>query len=445
MMPPANQLNRKPQAPGRLLAACLVGLLLATSALGCLGQIEPPLSDVGPLGSGEPAPPATGPQTAAVSLFDLTPAEIAPTWTLEYDRPVSAALAADGGHVLIGRSYGSVRNSTQWSAMLYDATGEELWRQDYQQVRYRTIEIELLGPEPIISSALFASRNSGTLYVSGLDGAIGWERSVDSSVCLASDAAGERIYGIDRGRSQAFVVNARTGRELATIAVADGASLQVAPGGEALVVSSRRLILLSRDGRVRARVPVNQDFTMIALSPGGDAVYAVTGGADSSAYRLDTAGQVVWRQELAAGGSNAIAVGPNADLILAYNVGVENSFVLLDARDGTIVRRNELAPVENAKDQFVRGVKFLPEGAGLLLDYCVAYDRTTGHAEEHSLLYFDAEGNFAARLDLGRNVNVLTSEDGQACVVVTTAPLAGAGPSTNKVQLYNLRPLFGQE
>ncbi len=53
-----------------------------------------------------------------------------------------AALSSDGRYPPVGRSYGSVKTSTKWSAIAYTADGKEMWTKSYDRSQYRTIEVD---------------------------------------------------------------------------------------------------------------------------------------------------------------------------------------------------------------------------------------------------------------------------------------------------------------
>jgi len=397
-----------------------------------------------------PVPPASPPAGGPVPLDPVVLAVLAeppfalePSWTLTFDRPVMAALSEAGDYVVVGRSYGSIRNSTQWGAVVYDAaTGKELWRKTHSS-GYRAIEVGVLGDGPSFAVSLYTYSNSGTMWVYDAHGKLAWSRAVTSSSWLQANPDGTRFYGVDRGRSQVFVVDPGSGRELATISASSDAVVQLSPTGHGLVIAGQTLILLSRDGRVLARIPVPEPFQDIQFAPSGEGVYTTASGADSGIYKFDTKGKLIWSAPVPPGGSNSLALSPDGGYALVYNVGVEHGFILMDAADGTPLHRIDLASVEDAKGQFIRSVKWLPDGLGFLVDHAVARDANGRHTEEHSLLWFDLAGQLQGRLELSANVDVLISADGATCVTVTTVP--GEFVNSNRVRLYDLRPLLHPE
>jgi DNA-binding beta-propeller fold protein YncE len=434
-----------PQRWQPLLALAL--LLVATLLLGaCNGN------PIATPNGGSPSTPSGGgtgndsecPPLITVSIYERPLVRIQPSWVLELDRPVTAALSQSGDRLIIGRSYGSVRTSTHWGVHVYDVlTGQELWTKSYRTTSYRTIEVEALGPAPLYGVSVFAYNNSGTLYAYDAAGKQLWTRAVISSTLLRTDAAAQRVLGVDRGRELVFVVDAATGREMATVTGETGTSLQVAASGPSLAFSGRTVILITESNRVLARVPARDEFTAIQIMPNGDGFLVATGGSDSAVYRLDNRGQLVWQRKITVGGSNSLAVSPDGRYVMAYNVGIEHGMTLIDGLNGKILRRNSFTPVENAKSQFVRSVTFLADDGGFLVDYAVSRDLSSGHAEERILLYLSADLELKGRLDLGANVDVLLSADGTACIAVDNLPIEITGAGPNKVKTYDLSPLLG--
>lgn len=421
------------------VALVVLALALAVALPGC---ILPGTKDAA--GNGGPQGNATPAEVIEVSLGDKLPARLEPVWTHEYDRPVIASLSSDGQYLLVGRSFGSVRSSTQWSAIAYTADGEELWRKAYDRSRYRTIEVDIIGPEPVFAVSLFAYSNSGNLYLYSPAGESLWTRTASCSVCLKPNADGSRVFGIDRGRRQLFLAETATGNELAHVPVTLEAALQVAPTGHALVTDPASITLISAAGKVIGQVKKASEFASVELGPSGDAIYGATRGADSTVYRYNAAGELVWQTKVQVGGSNTLAASPDGRYVAVYNVGLDNGFILLDSTDGKVVRRVAFKPVEGVSGQFIKWVRFLPEDGGLLVDYAVARNPASGHIEEHSLLWFDNEGAYRARCQFGPNADILTATDGRTCVVVNTMPLDYDAPSTNKIQLFDLKSLYSR-
>ncbi len=299
-----------------------------------------------------------------------------------------------------------------------------------------------MGPAPVFAVSAFTYSNSGNLYVYSVVGEGLWTRTASCSVCLKPNADGSRVFGIDRGRRQLFLVETQTGREIGLVSVSQEASLQASPSGHALVVDPQNIRLISPAGKAVGQVKMIPEFTTIKLAPAGDAVYGATLGADSSVYRFGTDGELVWQTKIPVGGSNSLTVSPDGRYVAAYNVGLENGFVLLEGSTGRVIRQTFFEPVENVTSQFITWVRFLPDDGGLLVDYAAARDPDSGHIEEHNLLWFDGSGTYQARCGFGPNADILVSADGGTCVVVNTMPLDYDAPSTNKVQFFDLRPLY---
>ncbi len=432
---------------GRLLLLFAVALVLA----GCILPINGGGANGGKGNGGGPqggeggggGTPGNVP-VVVVSLGDKMAMLPNPEWTHEYDRPVIAALSPDGQYLLVGRSYGSVRNTTQWSAIAYRADGSELWSKSYDSSRYRTIEVDVIGPQPAFAVSLFTWSNSGDLYLYSSEGKSLWRRPASSSVSLRPNDDGSRVFGIDRGRRELFLAETASGRELASLPVTEGAALQVDGPGNALIVDPVAITLVSPSGKVQGRVSMASDYTSIELSPAGDAVYGASRGADSSVYRFDLAGALVWQAEIPDGGSNSLAISPDGRHVVVYNVGPDNGFLMLNAEDGKPLRQTAFAAVKGAGRQFIKWVRFLPDDGGLLVDYTVTKDPSSGHIEEHSLLWFDESGAYQARCQFGPNADILVAMDGKSCVVVNTMPLDYDAPSTNMVKYFDLEPLYSR-
>jgi hypothetical protein len=437
--PPAGQ--RRSDKRHLCWRACLAVWLLIVllPAMACTGQDGgPPVVRANDPGAAS-APPE--PPLVATSLFAKAATAIEPAWSLTFDRPVTAALADAGSYLLLGRSYGPVRRSTHWGALAYDvATGQQLWSKSYGATSYRTIQVSALGPQPWFAVAVYTYGNSGTLHVYGLNGKTAWTRQVVSSTLLSADGEGSRIYGVDHGRGSIFVADSATGREYGTVSGETGTSLQVAQNGRALGYTGSSLILISAEGKVVARVPAQHEFADVEFAATGDGVFASTGGSSSTVYRFDAKGQMVWQRKIQCGGSNSLSVSPDGSRVMAYNVGIEHGLTLIDASDGTVIRRNSFALVENAKSQFVRGVYFLADG-GHLIDYVISRDRANGHEEERFLVRLDADGQLGGRMDLGSNIDVLLSGDCSVCVTVDNLLVEAGG--VNRVRVYDIRPLLG--
>lgn len=424
---PAGRRTRRALLAGVL--ALLLSLLAGCAGNGGVSEVQPP-----------PTPPAAAPEPphVLVSLLEQAPARLEPRLTQTYDRPVTAALSDDGSTLIVGRSFGRIRHSTHWGAAAYDlGTGQELWSRTYRAAVYRTIEVAALGPQPWLAVGVYTYGNTGTLHVYRRGGQEVWSRQVVSSTLLSADGAGERIFGMDLGRWSMFAVEAASGRELGTARAERGTFIQVARDGQALAFTGSSLILFTRDGRVVTRWAARQDFADVGFAADGAGVFASTGGSDSTVYRFDPQGQLVWQLPLPHGGSNSLAVSPDGSHLVAYNVGIEHGLAIIDAASGKLLRRNSFAAVENATRQFVRGVYFVPAG-GHVIDYALVRDRAAGHAEERFLLRLDSEGRLAARMDLGSNVDVLLSADCLVCVTIDNRLVEAGG--VNRLRVFDLGP-----
>ena len=395
--------------------------------------------------AGGPANPTLAPVTSQFSLADKAVTRLDPAWTMEFDRPVVAAMAAGEGLVLLGRSYGSVRNSTNWSAIAYAPDGRKLWEQSFTAERYRTIEVEVVGPAPLFVVSAFDYAKTGDLYVYSSAGELLWTREVSSSASIKADAAGLRVVGIDRGDKALFIVEAATGHEIASVAVSREAALQVAPTGDILISDPASALRVNPVGKVVARVENNLRYVAVGLDPAGDALFAATGGSDCAIYRFGATGELAWRTKLPVGGSNNLVVGDDGRYVVAFDVGLGHDLVLLDAATGATLATTTMAAVPGAFSQYIKWVRFLPGDAGLLVDLVVARNPGGVRSEEHSLLWLSAQGAYMARTSLGANADVSTTADGKMAMVVTTRPLDQQSPAIGQVKFFDLEPLYQRQ
>jgi DNA-binding beta-propeller fold protein YncE len=360
---------------------------------------------------------------------------------LDFDRPVTASISADGKHVLVGRSFIS-SGVEYFSAVLYGADGKQVWTKTYREDRYRTIQVSSPGAGGHFGVALFTYNNPGIAYLYNAQGQRLWSRSVTSSATLVLDPGTLALYGIDHGKRELFSASVSTGQSRNLGTISERSSLELG-GGSLLVTDMSTAMLLGTDGSLVLRQPVPADFTGLSLAPDGSAVYAATRGADSSVLRLNERGGVSWSTRIPAAGSNSIIVSPTGRYVLVFNITLDSGFVVLDAADGSILCRNTFAPVEDTASQFIRWARFLPEDDAVLIDYAVSRSRPSGHVEEHSLLLFSMAGELRARFNAGANVDLLVSDDGRACVTVSTVAYDWSGPTPNRVRFYDLTPTFG--
>ena len=422
----------------RAVAATLVAAVLLAG--GCTVN---PLAGVSP-DSANGGSGAASLVPVLVAAFDQPAVAITPRWTVEYDRPVTATLSADGSLVLVGRSYGSVRSSTQWGVVAHAAAdGKQLWSRTFTQARYRTIAVAALGPQPWLTAGVFTYGSAGQLRVLDAAGNLGWTRDVNTSVTVRSDAAGTVIFGLDHGAGRLFLIEAATGTQLASMVVGKDAYLQVASDGTALVITPQSLLLVSSAGQLLATVPVDREFTSVLLSPDGEAVYAVSAGADSTLYRFDLAGKLLWQYKLPFGGTNTLEASADGRFVAVANAGLDHGLLLFQAATGQLWREFEFAPATGAKGQFARSIHFLAGDAGMLVDYAVARDRAGVHVEERSLLLLDYDHGYVGRVDLGANADVVLSADGLTCLTVSTVPLDGSIADGNHIELLDIGPLLG--
>ncbi|MDP2872911.1 MAG: hypothetical protein Q8P31_10300 [Bacillota bacterium] len=419
-------------------AALMVLLMLAGSAMGCGNLL---VSAGNGTGAGD-SPPQV-PPLDVIWPDAVSPVQLTPLWSQQFDRPVTAALAGDGRWVVVGRSYGS-SSSEYWGALLFDAAGKQVWSRSFRENRYRTIRVSSLGGGSYFSIALFTYSNPGVAYLYSAEGQRVWSRSVRSSVALGLDEGSSSLYGVDHGSRELFVAAIPSGQARTLRSVGADASLDVA-GSRALVYDKTSALLLGSDGSLVHQQTVPQGFLSMVLAADGSGVFAATGGADSAVLHLDDRGQLVWSTHIIPpAGSNSLEVSPSGQHVMAYNITLDSGFAVLEASDGRILCRNSFAPVEEKASQFIRWAKFLPEQDAILVDYAVARSLATGHVEEHSLLLFSVTGELRARFDAGSNVDVLVSDDGQACVTVSNVSLDWSGPRVNTLRYYDLTPLFGR-
>lgn len=423
--------------------AVVVVLALAAGGLGCAntpvaaggGNVDIPLPS--------PPPPQPPPPLVTISPDHVPPTVLKPVWSLEADRPVTAAMAGDGSWVVVGRSHIS-SGIEVWSALLYNAQGKQVWSKTYREDRYRTIQVASLGNGKYFSVALYTYSNPGIVYLYNAQGQRLWSRHVRSSVSLELDLQSSVLYGIDHGNRELFSATIPSGPTRNLRNVTEHSSFEVG-GGRILICDKSAVVLCQANGTVLQRQGMPEDFTAVSLAPDGGALYAATRGADSSVMRIDEGGNLVWSTRIPAAGSNSLTVSPTGEHVMAYNITLDSGFVVLDASDGSILCRNTFAPVEEKASQFIRWARLLPEQDAILVDYAVARSRPSGHVEEHSLLLFSITGELLARFEVGDNVDVLVSDDGRACVAVSTVAFDWTGPRPNAVRFYDLTPMFGPQ
>lgn len=428
----------------RVSACAAAALLVVALLLVVAGCGNTPTAAIGGNGdSTSPAPPGPvlPPQLNAVSINQVSSAFLQPRWSLDFDRPVTAAIADDGTWVLIGRSY-VASGSEYWGALLYNSEGKQVWSRVYREDRYRTIQVSSLGGGNYFSVALFTYTNPGVAYLYNSLGQRLWSRTVNMSVTLAVDEASGSLFGIDHGKRELFSAVGPLWQSRNLRTVTERSTLE-AGNGRVLVTDMSTAMLLDSTGSVIHRQTVPSDFTAVSLAPDGNAVYAATRGADSSVMRFNDRGDLIWSSRIPAAGTNSLVVSPTGQHVMAYNITLDSGFAILDAADGKILCRNTFVPVEDNASQFIRWAMFLPEDDAVLVDYAVARSKPSGHVEEHSLLLFSMAGDLLARFDVGANVDVLVSDDGRACVTVSTVAYDWSGPTPNRVRSYDLTPMFG--
>lgn len=429
---------------GRLVRPWIVLLCLCltfSGVTGCSGWSGAPRAsgDGGGIGGGTALPIAS-----QIDPDNQPAIRLEPAWTVTFDRPVAATIAFGGGVALVGRSYGSVRNSTNWSAVLYAADGTMLWEQSYARDKYRTIEVDVLGNVPYCAVAAYKYNNGGDLLVYSAAGDLLWTREVSMSVSLRIDPAGEWIAGIDRGKETLFIVQSATGHELATRAVSGETALDVAADGNILLSEPASWTLIEATGKVLWRSAGDLRYAAVATTTDGDGVCAATGGGDSTVHRYRLDGSIAWQTSLPPGGSNNLAVSPDGRYLAAFNVGLGHGLTILDAVDGQRLLDVSIDAAAGAAAQFAKWVRFLPGDRGLLVDLVVVRDPGGVHSEEHSILWLDRQGGLLGQSKFGANVDVQVAADGQKALVVVTAPLDPGGSSTNRIMYYDLAPLFGR-
>ena len=394
-------------------------------------------ADGGGIGGGSDRPVAS-----QIVPDDRPATRLEPVWTVEYDRPVVATIATGGGFALVGRSYGSVRNSTNWSAILYAADGTRLWEQSYARDKYRTVEVDVLGDAPYFAVAAYQYSNGGDLLVYSAAGELLWTREVSMSVSLRIDPAGEWIAGIDRGNKTLFVVQPATGRELATMVVNGETALDVAADGNILLSEPNRWVVIEPTGKVLWRAAGDLRYTAVATTVDGDGVYAATGGGDSKVYHYRLDGSTAWQTGAPPGGSNNVAVSPDGRYLAVFNVGPGHGLLILNSANGERLLDVSIAAAAGAAGQFVKWVRFLPGDQGLLVDLVVVRDPGGIRSEEHVILWLDQQGTLLGQSKFGAMADVQIAADGRTALVVVTMPLDQGASSTNRIMYYDLAPLF---
>lgn len=426
---------------GRL--ALLVVILLAMLAAGACGPdtaglLAPGGGDGFGAGNGAPPPAVT------VTPTEFPADALDPLWEKEYARPVTAALSRDGQMLVVGMSEGS-GSGERWGITVYNRVGERSWSRYFREARYRTIWVDWVDANdrpPVLAAAVFTYDNPGVLYAFLPDETGLWSRKVRSSVSLVPSPLGHSIYCIDRGNSLLHVLDLETGLSLWSRDVSPDALIQVGGVNSALLVEDGSLTLLDGRGGVLGRETMPEGAAGAVLAPDGQSVFVALSGPQSSVGAFDLEGERVWMTAIPCGGTNCLAVSPDGEYLLVYNVFAAGGFVLLRAEDGSVLCRNAFAPVEDARNQFIRWVRFLPDGQGFLADYAVVREGDSGYVEEHRLLLFDASGELRRAVDFGRNVDILAGDDGRTVVVVSTAVLGHPTHEKGKIRLYDLSLLL---
>lgn len=364
-----------------------------------------------------------------------------PLWQKEYDKPVTAALAASGDLVVVGWSQGS-GSAERWGITVCDGEGVERWSRTFREARYRTISVDSIGEEPVIAASVFTYDNPGVLRAFRPDQTQLWTMNVKNSVSLAAAPGGDRVYCVDRGNSRLHVLDLATGDEMWSRAVSAEVVVQVAEGNAALLVEGDTLTLLDAGGAVVQRREMPQEAAGALLAPDGQSVFVALSGPHSAIYRFGRDGEQQWLTRIPSGGANCLSASADGKYVLVYNAFSAGGFVLLWADDGRILSRDVLASLEDAKNQFIRWVRFLPEDQGFVADYAVVREGQSGYSEEHRLLQFGIDGQLRRAIDLGRNVDILVSSDCRAAATVSTAVLDWTTQEKARVRFYDIGQLL---